>query len=555
MSPLGGYELAVAFLMVSTIKTTVLLSASWMAVSAVRHRSATFRHVVWAAGILGSLTLPLFTLLLPTWHTTTLGSAAGLWGPAQTIAAQPSSRTLPAMIVNAVAASPMFGEWAVLVLLVWGAGFLFVTVRLAVALARLRWLCAHSRPLSEDGWLRAAGEYSKSLQLGRPVRLLQCGDPVAMPLTWGLFRPLILLPSAAAEWPEDRRRIVLCHELAHIVRQDWFLQICAELTLGFYWFHPLAWMAAGRLRQESEHACDDFVLNSGVDPFDYARQLLDLARTLQNSSRAAYAALAIARPSNLERRFAAMLNPHTNRRRLSRVARLLTAFSALCLLLPLAALRLPAQDLSGSFTGAVSDPSGAAVQNATIIMTNPRTHGIEMTASDARGHFDFNALPAGEYEMSVLKRGFEEYRPPRVVLEAGRKTSQNVTLQLGAALEEMDVVAEGTAEALPSSQTAGKPTRMRIGGDVERAKLLTKVQPIYPAAAKAAGTEGSVILHAIVGMDGTPLSLRVMNNQVDPELARAAVEAVSKWRYRPTLLNGHPVEVDTTIMVNFSLLP
>jgi protein TonB len=56
-------------------------------------------------------------------------------------------------------------------------------------------------------------------------------------------------------------------------------------------------------------------------------------------------------------------------------------------------------------------------------------------------------------------------------------------------------------------------------------------------------------------MNGKPLSLRVMNNEVDPELARSAVESVSQWRYRPTLLNGEPIEVDTTIMVNFSLQP
>ena len=76
-----------------------------------------------------------------------------------------------------------------------------------------------------------------------------------------------------------------------------------------------------------------------------------------------------------------------------------------------------------------------------------------------------------------------------------------------------------------------------------------------PAVAKAAGVEGTVILHAIIGMEGNPLSLRVVNTQVDPELARAAVEAVSKWRYSPTLLNGDPIEVDTTVMVNFKLLP
>ena len=85
--------------------------------------------------------------------------------------------------------------------------------------------------------------------------------------------------------------------------------------------------------------------------------------------------------------------------------------------------------------------------------------------------------------------------------------------------------------------------------------MITKVQPIYPESAKAAGAQGSVLLHAIVSKDGRPLQLQVLNSQVNPDLARAAVEAVSQWRYQPTLLNGEPVEIDTTIQVKFTLLP
>jgi protein TonB len=104
--------------------------------------------------------------------------------------------------------------------------------------------------------------------------------------------------------------------------------------------------------------------------------------------------------------------------------------------------------------------------------------------------------------------------------------------------------------------TPGKPARrLRIGGEIEAAKRTNLVQPMYPEAAKAAGIQGPVILHAVIGIDGTPLSLRVMNHEIDPNLARAAVEAVSQWRYQPTLLNGDPIEVDTTIMVNFKLQP
>ena len=247
-----------------------------------------------------------------------------------------------------------------------------------------------------------------------------------------------------------------------------------------------------------------------------------------------------------------MLNSSTERRQMSPRTRLLTILCALCLVLPLGALQLWSQNQSGKFMGTIYDPSGAAVPNATVIMANHKADRVEMTTSGVNGNFKFTALPAGEYEMKVLKRGFEEYKV-QVTLEPGRDFSHSMTLKVGAVSEEVDVVAEGTAKALPG--TAGGPTRIRLGGDIQAPKLLDKMQPIYPAAAKAAGVEGTVILHAIIGMKGDPLSLRVVNTQVDPELARAAVEAVSKWRYSPTLLNGDPIEVDTTVMVNFKLLP
>jgi protein TonB len=188
-------------------------------------------------------------------------------------------------------------------------------------------------------------------------------------------------------------------------------------------------------------------------------------------------------------------------------------------------------------------------------MINHKANTIAMTASDADGTFRFKSLPAGEYEMKAVKRGFEVYRTPQVMLQPGRELSQNIMLEVAAVMEEVDVVPEETAKALPGLETGGKPSRLRLGGEVQATKLLNKVMPVYPAVAKAAGIDGTVILHAVIGMDGKPLSLRVMNSQDDPELARAAIESVSQWRYRPTLLNGEPIEVDTTIMVNFSLLP
>jgi TonB family protein len=557
MNAFASSEVALEFLLACCAKATILLSCAWIVAIALRQRSSALRHHVWAAAIVASLALPFFALLLPAWHSATLGSAAALWSHAHANATAATSDTIPSTVVDAVGASPVFNKLVIPALLAWALGFSYVLLRLLAGLARLAWMSAHAKPLFDDDWIRTVLELSNFYKIARSIRLLQCRNPLAMPLMWGIFRPTIVLPSGASDWPEDRRRIVLSHELAHIARHDWLLQICAELARAIYWFHPLVWLAAARLRQESERACDDAVLLSGIAPSHYASQLLDLARNLENSGRASSAALAIARPTNLERRFAAMLNPSINRSLLSPGTKLLIPFFALCLLLPLSALRLTAQDLSGKVTGSVHDPSGTGVSNATIIMTNHAAgtmDRITMTTSDRDGNFSFKALPAGEYELKVMKRGFEPFRLPQVILESGRDFSESITLQIGAIMEEVEVVPNGTTKLLPSAAT-GKPPRIRVGGDIEAPHLIRKVQPLYPESAKSAGVSGTVILHAIIGLDGKPLSLRVMSSQIDPELARSAVEAVSQWRYTPTLLNGEPIEVDTTVMVNFTLLP
>ena len=98
-----------------------------------------------------------------------------------------------------------------------------------------------------------------------------------------------------------------------------------------------------------------------------------------------------------------------------------------------------------------------------------------------------------------------------------------------------------------------KPTQTRIkqGGQVQAAMIINRVQPMYPPLARQTRISGTVRLHAIIGKDGSVQQLEVINGH--PLLVQSALDAVKQWRYRPTLLNGEPVEVDTTIDVIFSL--
>src|ERR1700684_1627788 len=94
-------------------------------------------------------------------------------------------------------------------------------------------------------------------------------------------------------------------------------------------------------------------------------------------------------------------------------------------------------------------------------------------------------------------------------------------------------------------------SRLRQGGRVQAAVLITRVHPVYPPLARQTRISGTVRLHAIISKSGSVESLEVLSGH--PLLVRAAMDAVQQWRYKPTLLNGEPVEVDTTIDVIFSL--
>ena len=99
-------------------------------------------------------------------------------------------------------------------------------------------------------------------------------------MTWGVFRHAIILPSNAMLWTERRQHAVVAHELAHVKRNDGMMQFLAQVLCSIYWFNPVVWYAACRMRIEREHACDDQVLRLGAKPEEYAPQLVDIARGL-----------------------------------------------------------------------------------------------------------------------------------------------------------------------------------------------------------------------------------------------------------------------------------
>lgn len=454
-------------------------------------------------------------------------------------------------------------------IIIWVAGVLVALAPVVVGYLKVLRMARRAISLDTDTWNELRDALCRQLGIRRTPELLMLPGPV-MPLTFGLRRPRILLPADCVEWTSFRRRAVLLHELAHVQRRDILAQLFANVMAALWWFQPLCWTSRRSLRRESERACDALVLAAGVRSSDYATELLDIAQDFSSGQRCSSAAIAMARRGDLETRLHAILAPQPNRSaaRLSVTAifvlTLLTLTASAVSITPeqtdppggptmkrtlLSGLLVSAGLSAATIGGSLFDPSGAAIPNAKVSIYDPDTSATQETTTTADGKFVFGNLPAGQYILRIEKPGFASlFREFNV--QPDSKVERGLVLKLGPAQEQGNAQAAGGERA--AYPQPSNPQQLRIGGAAEQAKLIHKVQPLYPTSAKAAGVQGKVLLDTVISADGIPQEIRVISSPSD-DLTQSALDAVRQWRYSPTLLNGQPVEVVTEVMVNYTL--
>lgn len=354
------------------LKLTIVFSIAGLATAALREGRAAARHLVWGLALAGALALPFLSGISPRMELAVLPADLMVANAAtqnSTFAAAVSDGSaVPAVTANAAtgdadAAQPgpasaveaprleagRAGLDASLatglpwLLVAWASGSaLFALLVLASIVATTR-LARRGTRSASDQLAHELNACRAALGITRPVRLL-VSDEQLMPMTWGAWRPTVLLPAAALEWSAERRRDVLLHELAHVRRYDWLSQIGARLVCAAYWWHPLAWYAAKRMREERELACDDLVIVQGTNPAEYAHHLLAIAKDLRASPATALAGVAMARPSQLASRLLAALDATRRRSGVSRAYAGIAATAAATLVLPIAGLTAVAAD-------------------------------------------------------------------------------------------------------------------------------------------------------------------------------------------------------------------
>jgi TonB family protein len=484
-----------------------------------------------------------------------------------------------------------------------------------------------------------------------PRAELRLSSAISGPVTFGLRRPMVVLPASFAELPADIQEAIVCHELLHVRRRDWIVTVAEQVVRAALWFHPAIWWLIGQAQLAREQIVDGEVVALTGNRAQYLNALLAMAGN-RPALDLAPAALFL-RKRHLKDRVALLLKEVTMSKR-----SLISFCAASCGVLfaagwlalhtfPLQASPVPQGAAQSNLLHSVPPEypeaarknhiEGAVVLEVHIdaegrvadahVIGGPEELRSAALAAILQWHYNPQAmsLPATTQvtmDFKLPKDGAPEAAEAVNLLPEGKRVILKTISVEGltptardALLEQLPVhqgdtvdadavraaianvrafdehlsvilnvvgenaailrihlrtvgargvgagVGSGVASGVGSGASSGvasgvetagaAPTRIRVGGNVQQAKLLVKVQPVYPAGAKAQGIEGIVRLQATLGKNGKVENLVVIDG--DPVLAGAALDAVRQWQYQTTLLNGDPVEVVTEIDVNFTL--
>ena len=241
-------------LLLLAVKASLVLVAALAAMRLLRRRSAALRHCILAVGLFYAATMPALEWIAPGWTLpgVTLPGfmLSDSWSPSSADASSGPTLAIPATSTNSadvkststptpslIASIP----WSTWVVAMWLSGVVVALLVLIGGLWRVRRVLNRTAPLTDTRMGQVVGEIALRLRT-RPVMLVEGSNPAWL-VTCGWWRPKVVLPPGCREWPEDKLRSVLSHELAHVRRRDWLVQLGAEVVRCVYWFNPLFWLA------------------------------------------------------------------------------------------------------------------------------------------------------------------------------------------------------------------------------------------------------------------------------------------------------------------------
>ncbi len=305
------------------IKSSLVLSVSIVLVYLMRKKSAGLRHLVLSVFFIGLLFLPILssfttgweTKFLPSWETRDAsvlkadGLARNLNSSSQTLESTLVASEIPIHMEEVKKDSrPVFGFAA---LLIWFFGLMFLSIRILFGLFGTFRLTREGQDIQDSLWKRLLQRFLATVFLRRKINLLS-HDKTMVPLTWGIIKPVVMMPAESKNWSENQRSTALYHELSHIKRGDYLVMILARISRAIYWFNPLSWIVLRMIKKEQEKACDELVLKAGIKPSTYAENLLYIRNSISGHWNPPATVLGVMNKSHLNDRLTTILKQRFN---------------------------------------------------------------------------------------------------------------------------------------------------------------------------------------------------------------------------------------------------
>jgi beta-lactamase regulating signal transducer with metallopeptidase domain/Flp pilus assembly protein TadD len=389
-------------------KATLILLIARLLLAATPRASAATKHLVATAALVAVACMPLLSVAVPAWNIVVVTKPAPAPDAVETSKPVEHRRTIGVADDEPVGIAKTFAKviapapvtamerintlvrssWKGMVVLLAAVIALLMLAQMAIGMIGVRRVVRDARELEDDVAFVELDRARDQLALRADVRLLQ-SERVTVPLVWGVFRPVLLLPVEAAEWSAEKLRVVLLHELAHLKRVDGISLILTRIAVSLFWFHPVAWSLERAGRSECERACDDLVLAGGTKPSEYADHLLEIARTMPAFEPYRAVTLAMSRKSQLEGRLLSILQPAGARRVFSGRTVAIACALAVAVIVPVSALRLIAQQ-APVLRKAVQPKTQTETRTDSTITVKPHEESLENYLSRTLDEYDGN---------------------------------------------------------------------------------------------------------------------------------------------------------------------
>ncbi len=536
--------------LVSNLLTWCLQVAAIVAVASLlpwlfRLDAAGVRYVYWRGVAVLCLTLP--------W----IQPYRTLRASAQTTVAADAAVATSA--VSAVAPTAPHFNWELLLVSLLAIGIVLRLAWLTAGLIRLR---AMRRKADRDALVAIDGDLQKILRTHSAVRYVH---DIEQPITFGLFRPIVMLPETLCAQPREIQEAVLGHELLHVKRRDWAWLIVEELAVCLFWFHPASWWLTSQIQQAREEVVDELAIQLTGRRKAYVEALLTFSDATSIVPTAAFA-----RRRQLFRRIALVSKESvmSSRRIVATCAAMaLTVSAGSWYAVSAFPLRITDQSAANNRSRI---PGALELKAHPVTPENPiprRVHYEDAVAPDwvgsERAVVDVK-ITLDEVGRIAEARVLDTYRPVPLTLDSDRNRQLNEAL-IDAALAAVRqwrydppfeapltfnvLVRLGKGEEVMAFQPRSQDGALRVGGDINAPKKIKDVKPEYPPVAREAGVAGVVIIETRIGTDGFVEEAHVLKSI--PLLDQAALDAVKQWQFEPTLMNGQPVSIIMTVTINF----